>query len=244
MRQSSRMSPERVGFALGSTGPSESQDQSKGLFRAGPEFDQHWFATPSDEAAEDEGDDDRIVELPSHWDEVRDKVERQSEIRNKGDQQQLAPPRHTRIACKARHEHDAVGYQRGKCPRVRASAPDHEPGEERAVYDEDHAERDQEPCPPLHAPTLPAWRNLATRLSCPEPHPSPPVALGGVGWLQVRSDLTQRRTVMLVRAFPDLPQSILTGHVPGFVLEPTLHVPLIFVPRFAPSPAAREAVVE
>jgi hypothetical protein len=49
---------------------------------------------------------------------------------------------------------------------------------------------------------------------------------------------------MLVRAFPDLPQSILTGHVPGFVLEPTLHVPLIFVPRFAPSPAAREAVVE
>ena len=62
--------------------------------------------------------------------------------------------------------------------------------------------------------------------------------------MQVRSDLTQRRTVMLVRAFPDLPQSILTGHVPGFVLEPTLHVPLIFVPRFAPSPAAREAVVE
>ena len=53
----------------------------------------------------------------------------------------------------------------------------------------------------------------------------------------------QRRTMTLVCTLPDLPQSILTGHVPGFVLEPTLHVQVIFVPRFAPNPAAREAVV-
>ena len=138
MRQSSRMSPERVGFALGSTGPSESQDQSKGLFPAGPEFDQHWFATPSDEAAEDEGDDDRIVELPSHWDEVRDKVERQSEIPQQGRPATACAALGTR-GSRARRVTSTMqsGIQRGKCPRVRASAPDHEPGEERAVYDED-----------------------------------------------------------------------------------------------------------
>ena len=48
----------------------------------------------------------------------------------------------------------------------------------------------------------------------------------------------------LVASLPDLPQSILTGHVPGFVVEPTLHIQVIYVPVFAPSPAAREAGVE
>ena len=51
-------------------------------------------------------------------------------------------------------------------------------------------------------------------------------------------------TVTLVLTLPDLPQSIFTGQIPGFVFEPTLHVQVIFVPRFAPRPAAREAVVE
>jgi hypothetical protein len=26
---------------------------------------------------------------------------------------------------------------------------------------------------------------------------------------------------------PDFPQSILTGHVPGFVLQPTLHIEVV-----------------
>jgi hypothetical protein len=111
------MSPDRVGFALSSTGPGESQDHSKRLFRAGPEFAQHRFAARSDEVAEDQPDDDRIVELPGHWNEVRDEVEGQAEI--------------------------------GTC--VLTAAADHEPGEEGGVDRKHDAERDQEPCPPLHA---------------------------------------------------------------------------------------------
>jgi hypothetical protein len=124
------MSPDRFGFALRSTGPGESQDQSKRLLRAGPEFDQHWFAARSDEVAEDECDDDRIVELPGHRDEVRDEVEGYTEIGDEGDQQQLATPRHPRIACKARHEHDAVRNERGKCTGILAAAANHKPGNE------------------------------------------------------------------------------------------------------------------
>jgi hypothetical protein len=105
---------------------------------------------------EDERDDDRIVELSGDRDEVGDEVEGQGEIGDEGDQQQLAPPWHAGIACEARHEHDAVGNERGKRTCVLAAAADHQPGEERGVDRKERAERDQEPCPPLHAPRLAA----------------------------------------------------------------------------------------
>ena len=124
------MSADRVGRALRATGPGESEDQSKRLFRPRPELADHRFAARSDEVAKDERDDDRIVELPGHRDEVRDEVEGQREVRDEGDQNQLATPWHARVACEARHEHDAVGNERGKCTCVLAPASDHEPGEE------------------------------------------------------------------------------------------------------------------
>jgi len=124
------MSFDRVRFGLGDTGPGQSKDQSKRLFRARPEFAHHRFAARSDEVTEDERDDDRIVELSGHGDEVRDEVERQGEIADEGDQQKLATPWHAGIACKARHEHDAVGDERGKCTRVLLAAADHQPGDE------------------------------------------------------------------------------------------------------------------
>ena len=124
------MSADRVGFALEATRPGESQDQSKRLFRPRPELADHRFAARSDEVAKDERDDDRVVELPGDGNEVRDEVEGQGEIRDERDQQQLATPWHAWIACEARHEHDAVGDERGKCTCVLAAAADHEPGEE------------------------------------------------------------------------------------------------------------------
>ena len=68
--------------------------------------------------------------VPGDWDEVRDEVKRQSEIGQEGDQQQLATAWHARVACEARHQHDAVGDERGKCACVLATAADHEPGDE------------------------------------------------------------------------------------------------------------------
>jgi len=124
------MSPDRVRCGLGAAGPGQSEYQSKRLFRARPEFAHHRFAARSDEVTEDERDEDRIVELPGHRDEVRDEVEGQGEIGAEGDQQQLATLRDAGIACKARHEHDAVGDERGKCTRVLTAPADHQPGDE------------------------------------------------------------------------------------------------------------------
>ena len=143
-----------VGFVLRSTGPGESQDQRKGLFRARPELPQDWFAARSNEVAEDERDDDRIVELPGHWNEVGNQVEGQAEIGDQGDQQHLAMPWHAGIPRETRHEHDAVRDERGECTCVLTAAAYHEPGDEQGVDRKDDAERDQKPGPPLHAPSL------------------------------------------------------------------------------------------
>ena len=124
------MSPERVRLGLRATGPGQSHDQSQRSFGARPEFAHHRFAARSDEVTEDERDDDRIVELPGHRDEVRDEVEGQGQIGAEGDQQQLATSWDAGIVCKARHEHDAVGDERGKCTRVLTAAADHQPGDE------------------------------------------------------------------------------------------------------------------
>ena len=139
--------PIASGFGLGATGPGQSEDQSKRLFRAWPEFADHRFAARSDEVAEDERDDDRIVELSGHRDEVRDEVEGQGEIADEGDQQQLATPWHAGIACEAHDWHDAVGNERGEGTCVLLAAADHEPSEEGGVDRKQDAERDQEPYP-------------------------------------------------------------------------------------------------
>jgi hypothetical protein len=67
---------------------------------------------------------------PATRDEVRHEVEGQGEIGDEDDQQQLATPRHAGIAWEARHDHDAVGDEGGKCTCVLAAAADHEPNDE------------------------------------------------------------------------------------------------------------------
>jgi hypothetical protein len=58
--------------------------------------------------AEHEGDDDRVVELSGDGDEVGDEVERQREVTDECEQEQLASPRHARVTGEPGHEHDAV----------------------------------------------------------------------------------------------------------------------------------------
>ena len=168
-------SPERVGFASCATGPSESQDHGKRLLRTGPEFAQHRLAACSDEVTKDECDDDRVVELSCHWDEVRHEVEWQAEVDDEGDQQELASSWHAGIAYESRHQHDAVGDERGESTCVFATPANHQPGEEQAVERKDDPERDQKPCPPLHTARLSAVTAWLAALSSVSPRQS----LGG-----------------------------------------------------------------
>ena len=70
---------------------------------------------------------------PGDGDEVRDEIEGQAQIGDKGNEQQLAAPGHAGIACEAGDEHDAVRDECGECPCVVATTADDQPGEERAV---------------------------------------------------------------------------------------------------------------
>ena len=71
------------------------------------------LAACPDEVAQDERDDDRVVELARDGDEVRDEIERQREVSDERQKQELAPARGTRLACQPRDEHDAVRDESG-----------------------------------------------------------------------------------------------------------------------------------
>lgn len=70
-------------FQEGSRGShGDPEDQRKRLFRPRPQFPDQTFAAGAHKAAKDERHDDRIVELPSDWNEVGDQIERQSQVAN------------------------------------------------------------------------------------------------------------------------------------------------------------------
>jgi hypothetical protein len=71
--------------------PGEPDDQPERLLRPRPKLADQTLAAGAEEAAEDDSDDDRIVELPRDRDEVGHEVERQREVTGKGEQEQLAP---------------------------------------------------------------------------------------------------------------------------------------------------------
>ena len=62
--------------------------------------------------------------------------------------------------------------------------------------------------------------------------------------LKAVSPTGSQRTVTLVCALPDFPQSIFTGHVPDFTFDRTPHVHVIFAPVFAPRPEAVDFFVD
>src|SRR4051794_527433 len=76
----------------------EPEDHRERPFGAWPELADRRLAARADEVAEDESHENRIVELPRDGDEVRHEIERQSEIGDECDQQQLPTPRDPRIA--------------------------------------------------------------------------------------------------------------------------------------------------
>lgn len=58
--------------------------------RSRPKFTYERFPARSDEVAKDEGNDERVVELPRNWDEVGNEIERQRQVADEREQEQLA----------------------------------------------------------------------------------------------------------------------------------------------------------
>ena len=74
--------------------------------------------------AERERGDEHIVELAGNGDEVRYEVDRDRQIDDQGDQNELAPPRDTFIANQAAQQHEAIRDDARE--RSRLCPPTHE----------------------------------------------------------------------------------------------------------------------
>src|SRR4051794_4795026 len=94
----------------------------------------------TDDPAQDERDEERIVELAGDGNEVRNQVERQQQIRDERREHELVTARHTRIAKEPSKEHDTVGYEPGNGTRMLPAAEQHEHKDERGVEDEHDAD--------------------------------------------------------------------------------------------------------
>lgn len=60
------------------------------MLRSGPQLADQFITTRADEAAEDEGDDDGIVELTRDGNEVRDEIEGKREVASERDEQKAS----------------------------------------------------------------------------------------------------------------------------------------------------------
>ena len=100
------------------------------------------FGATPEEAAEDEGDDEDIVELPGDRDEVGNEVERKREVPHEPDEEHLLAARHTWVTEEAAAEHEAIRDEAGE--RASAGAPpgDQEREDEAAIEEDDRAEGD------------------------------------------------------------------------------------------------------
>src|ERR671922_54627 len=71
-------------------------------------------ADPADHSPQDEGDEDRVVELPGDGYEVGDHVERQRQVGDQRGDERLGPPRDARVTEEASEEDGAIGDEAGE----------------------------------------------------------------------------------------------------------------------------------
>jgi len=83
-----------------------------------------WVA--ADDAAKNQRDEHRVVELSGNRNEVRDEVDRRGEVRDQRSDEQLLPARQSFVPKEARQQHDAVGNEARDRSRVLTSAGENE----------------------------------------------------------------------------------------------------------------------
>ena len=110
------------------------------------------LAAAAKEGAQNEGNDDDVVELPRDGNEIGHEVERQREVTRERNEESLLPTWDARVAKQAAAEDDAVRNEPGERPRALGPACDYQRGDEQYVENEECAERDEKPFPQTHPP--------------------------------------------------------------------------------------------
>src|SRR3954451_19237416 len=98
-----RRTPSRLIASLTRGKPENNLERPLG---AVPQLADEILTAGPDEAAEDERDDQYVVELTGDGNEVRHEVERQREVPDERQQEQLAATRDSWVACQAADEAD------------------------------------------------------------------------------------------------------------------------------------------
>jgi hypothetical protein len=75
-----------------------------------------WLPAATKEAAQNDGDDNDVVELPRDGDEVGYEVKGKREVAGERDQESLLAAGNAWVAKQAAAEDDAVRYEPGECP--------------------------------------------------------------------------------------------------------------------------------
>ena len=116
--------------------------------------------------SKNKGDDDRIVELARHRDEVRYEIERHREVGDQGREQQLVPPTHPPIPQETREQGCAVGHETSPGSRVGPSAEHDQDEDEGQVQRERDARRDQYAVEDTHCANKASLRVLVESRRC------------------------------------------------------------------------------
>ena len=111
-------------------------------------------AAAAEHGAEDESDEDGVVELTRDGDEVGYEVEGEREVGDQSRDEQLAPARDPPVGQETAEENDAVGNEPGEGSRVGAATGPEQPGDEGGVHEEDGADSHADRCPTRHALSL------------------------------------------------------------------------------------------
>lgn len=90
-----------------SAAESEPVDDPERFRRAWPVLIQKALARGFEHNSENEGDEDRVIELPRDRDEVRNDVDRHGEVRGQSPEQKFVPSPDLPVTHQSLHEHDA-----------------------------------------------------------------------------------------------------------------------------------------
>src|SRR3954468_21377031 len=104
----------------------EAKDGAKRLVRSRPVLVDQLRPGRPHHRPEHQGDQNRVVEMARHRDEVGDQVDRREQIAGEQDERQLAPARYPGVADEPLEKARAVGHEAGQRTRRAPAAGDHQ----------------------------------------------------------------------------------------------------------------------